>query len=66
MNQLNILNIYDMYEYEVVTFMHKFINHKLPNSFEQVYHHNYEIHDNRETRQSSLLHVERCHSTFAR
>ncbi len=37
--------------------MHKLINHKSPN---------YEIHENRETRQSSLLHVERCHSTFAR
>ncbi len=38
----------------------KCINHKLPNSFEQVFHHNYEIHENRETRQSALLHVDCC------
>ncbi len=36
------------------------------NSFEQVFHHNYEIHENRETRQSSLLLVERCHATVTR
>ncbi len=66
LKQLNILNIWDMYEHEVAIFMHKWTNHKLPQSFDRVYHYNYEILTYRETRQSSLLHVKRCDSTFAK
>ncbi len=66
LKKLNILNIWDLHEYEVTLFMYKFVNHTLPQSFEWVYSFNYEIQADRVTRQSSLMHIKRCDSTFAR
>ncbi len=67
LKQLNILNIKDLYEYEVTLFMYKYINNiKLPQSFRRVYQMNREVRKQRETRQSSLLHIERCDSAFAK
>ncbi len=62
---LNILNIWDLHEYEITLFMYKLTNHTLPASFDRVYSHNRDIQTNRITRQSSLLHIQRCDSVFA-
>ena len=64
--QMHILKIQDQYEYEAALFMTKFTLNKLPSSFNNVFTFNHEIKDNRETRQSSLLHIRRCDSTFSK
>ena len=59
-----ILKIKDLYEYQVQLFMYDF-NHKiLPVSFHSLFKYNHEI-QNRPTRQSHLLYIEKCQSTFA-
>jgi len=66
LKNLNILNVNDLYEFEILIFMHKFIHHKLPKSFSNIFTFNHEIRGDRPTRQSSLLHQERCDSNFAK
>ena len=38
-----ILQVADMYEYQVVLFMHDYKTHKLPISFNKMYKFNYEV-----------------------
>ena len=66
LNQLNILNVTDLYELEILQFMQKFLNHKLPQSFNNIFTLNREIQVLHTTRQSSLLYQERCDSNFAK
>ena len=62
--QSGILNISDLYQIEVMTFMHDFANEKLPVSFNDVYKMNCNIHGIYETRQAHLLHIPRTKSRF--
>ena len=39
-----ILRISDLYQLEVMTFMHDNIHGKLPISFDNIYHMNYQMH----------------------
>ena len=45
--------------------MHDYEMRKLPDAFTDLFTYNYENQVNRETRQSSLLSIDRCDSTFA-
>ncbi len=59
-----ILKLEDEYNYQVIIFMHNFVMGKLPLSFSSTFKFNYNQMD-RETRQSSLLYIDRCDSNFA-
>ncbi len=61
----SILKLVDLYEYQTVLFMYDYCNNKLPISFRSVFKFNHEIQVTRPTRQSKLLHIKRCHSTFS-
>ena len=63
-NKLNILKISDQYELDVVLFMNKFQNKKLPTSFHDRYNH--EVHASHITTQSKQIYMERCDSQFSR
>ena len=58
--QSGILKISDLYQIEVMTFMHDFANV----SFKDVYKMNCNIHGIYETRQAHLLHIPRTKSRF--
>jgi hypothetical protein len=45
--------------------MPDYITNTLPLSFNKTYKFNYEIQEDHQTRQSKLLYIERCNSTFA-
>ena len=62
--QSGILKISDLYQIEVMTFMHDFANEKLPVSFKDVYKMNCNIRGIYETRQAHLLHIPRTTSRF--
>ena len=59
-----ILNITDLYKLEVMTFMHDNINGKLPISFDNIYHMNYQMQGVYEARQAHMCHVPRTKSWF--
>ena len=61
--KFNILKISDQYELDVVLFMNKFPNKKLPTSFHDMFRYNHEVQASHITRQ---IYVERCHSRFSR
>ncbi len=61
-----ILKLEDLYEFQTVLFMYDYCNNNLPLSFSSVFKFNYEIQVVRPTRQSKLMHIKRCHSTFSR
>ena len=60
-----ILKLNDLHEFQIALFMHDFVNKKLPRSFENVYSLNCDIRGNRLTRQSDLINIVRCNSTFS-
>ena len=60
-----ILKLTDLYEHQTVLFMYDYYTHRLPPSFSSVFRFNYEIQVARPTRQSRLMHIKRCHSTFS-
>ena len=59
-----ILKISDLYQLEVMTFMHDIIHGKLPISFDNIYHMNYQMQGVYETRQAHMFHVPRTKSRF--
>ena len=61
----SILKLEDQYIYQAILFMHDYEMRKLPDAFTDLFTYNYENQVNRETRQSSLLSIDRCDSTFA-
>ena len=65
-NKLNILKISDQYELDVVLFMNKFQNRKLPTSFHDMFRYNHEVQASHITRQSKQIYMERCDSQFSR
>ena len=60
-----ILKIKDMYEFQTALFMHDYRANKMPFSFDNVLKQNCEFREHRLTRQSDLLNVARCQSTFS-
>lgn len=60
-----ILKINDLYEQQIVIFMHDYCTNKLPISFNGIYFMNNGTEHNRSTRQSNLLHIERCDNMFS-
>ncbi len=60
-----ILKLNDLYEQEVVLFMFKYMNKKLPLSFDRTFIKNHEIQNNYSTRRANLIYIERCDSSFA-
>ena len=60
-----ILKLMDLYELQIVLFMYDYYKTGLPSSFNDVFKYNHEIRVAHPTRQSRLLHVRRCHSTFS-
>ena len=64
--KLNLLKISDQYELDVVLFMNKFHNKKLPTSFHDMFRYNHEVQASHITRQSKQIYMERCDSQFSR
>ena len=61
----NILKLNDLYKYEVILFMHSYVMGTLPQSFSNIFKYNHEGQGTLLTRQSNLLHIERCDSKFS-
>ena len=59
-----ILKLSDLYQQEVMLFMHDYIHDKLPRSFQNIYHLNRTINVAYETRQSKLFFISRTKSRF--
>ena len=62
---MNILNLADQYEYEAALFMFKYVNNRLPLSFDHAFQFKHEVQTSHQTRQSSQMQVIRCNSNFA-
>ena len=60
-----ILKLNDLYESQVALFMRDYVSNILPMSFDKLYHFNYEIQKDHETRQSNQMYIQRCNSAFA-
>lgn len=60
-----IFNIKDLYEFQVSLFMYDFVNGKLPRSFDSVFCLNSDIQVSHLTRQSNLMYVPRCDSSYS-
>lgn len=60
-----ILKLNDLHEFQIALFMHDFVNNKLPQSFDGMYSLNCDIRGNLLTRQSDLINIARCDSTFS-
>ena len=60
-----ILKVPDLYLYQSTLFMFDYVNKNLPSSFNNVFPYNRDIQTIRQTRQSDLLYVPRCTSSFA-
>ena len=61
----HVMKLNDIYEYSTALFMHDFISHNLPKSFNNIFTINRDVPNSRPTRQSELLYVARCPSQFA-
>ena len=62
---MKILNLADQYEYEAALFMFKYVNNRLPLSFDHMFQFNHEVQVSHLTRQSFQMQVKRCNSNFA-
>ena len=60
-----ILKLGDQYKFEATLFMHNYAMGKLPLSFANMCTFNYESQANVQTRQSNLIRLPRCNSSFA-
>ena len=60
------MKIKDQFEYELIIFMNKYKQNKLPSSFDKNFSYNHEIQNRLTTRLSHQLYIQRCDSTFAR
>ena len=61
-----ILKLADIYTYNILVFMYDYSKSKLPRSFNSAFRYNREIQAIRLTRQCDLLHIARCHSSYAK
>ena len=59
-----ILKISELYKLEVLKFMIKYEKHMLPDSFNHLFTHNFEIHPARITRQANHIYVNRTTNKF--
>jgi len=62
--QSGILKLSDIYQLEVLMFMHDFINNKLPLSFQNMFILNADIQNTYQTRQSNMFHMPLSKSRF--
>ena len=62
----SILKINDLYELNVVLFMHDYGHNRLPASFTSIFKYNHEVQTLHVTRQSSLFYVPKCHTKFCK
>ena len=60
-----LLKLRDQYEFEATLCMHNYVMGKLPLSFANMCKFNYERQTNVQTRQSNLIRLPRCNSSFA-
>ena len=60
-----ILKLNDLYERQVILFMHDYIANKLPSSFNDIFIFNRDRPNSHNTRQSNHLYEERCLSKFS-
>ncbi len=60
-----ILKLTDLYEYQIVLFMYDYCKNQLPPAFNSIFKYNHEIQVDHPTRQSRLMYVKRCHTTFS-
>ena len=65
LKQLKILKLRDQYELNVTLFMHKYINNKLPSSFQNIFKLNHQVQINHNTRQANQMYISRCFSNFS-
>ena len=61
---LQILKVHDLYELNCLLFMTDYLNNKLPNSFQQTHHLNYEMLQ-RNTRQAQFFYIPRFRTNFS-
>jgi hypothetical protein len=60
---LNILPLDSLIQFNLLTFMHKYINFKVPKTFAHTWPTNFEYNNNlREMRRSGDFYIQRCHS----
>ena len=52
-----ILDIYDLFKYHVLLFMYDYENNALPESFRNMFKHNFEVNKSLRTRQSDLFYI---------
>jgi hypothetical protein len=62
--QSGILKLSDLYQQEIMLFMHDYTHDKLPRSFQNLYKFNRNMHGAYETRQNQLFFVHRTKSRF--
>ena len=62
--QSGILKISDLYQLEVVLFMHDYVHTKLPPSFNNLFKLNCDVYDAYETRRAQMFHIPRTKSRF--
>ena len=62
--QSGILKLSDLYQQEVMLFMHDYAHDKLPRSFQNIYSNTRNIHGAYETRQAQMLFIPRTKSRF--
>lgn len=60
-----ILKLNELHEYESAQFMYKYHTNRLPASFNSMFSYNHELQITHNTRQSHLIHIERCHYSLA-
>lgn len=61
-----IMKLDDQLKYESILFMYDYMTHKLPPSFNNMFTTNQERNPHVHTRQSNMLHIPRCDTTFSR
>jgi len=62
--QSRILKISDLYKHDVLLFMHDFVQHRLPISFDNLFKYNRDVHNTYETRQTDLFHISATKNKF--
>ena len=60
-----VLKLQDLYRYQSALFMHDYVSNNLPASFKNIFSYNRDIQTIHQTRQSDLLYISRCKTSFA-
>jgi len=60
-----ILNLCDIFEHQCIIFMYDYVQNHLPKSFNSMFMANSDLPNARLTRQSNMINIPRCNSSFA-